>query len=190
MQRLYKQEAFKLLLLGQYYLSKSVMGFLGLCVLPLAALSPSNVGLQIPRAASVAALAAPMSKLHLLRSLSDLDLGLLIAAARLDIIAHTDAVNFAMAYDEYSSLMGRQRVQSASAGMLAVGGGVRVWGRGVAATSWERLIDASLLVPAGLGGGKGAGGLEAKMWVVDVSLPEIAASVKLSAVLARWCKEI
>ncbi len=68
-------------------------------------------------------LAPPDSKLHLLAALSELDLGLLIAAARLDIVAHTDTVNFAMAYDEYSSLMGKQRVQSAGAGMLAVGAG-------------------------------------------------------------------
>ncbi len=53
------------------------------------------------------ALDAPDSKLHLLASLSDLDLSLLIAAARMDMVAHTDTVNFAMAYDEYSRLFPR-----------------------------------------------------------------------------------
>ncbi|PKS09019.1 hypothetical protein jhhlp_003632 [Lomentospora prolificans] len=153
--RLYKQDSFKMLLTGHFYMTKSVMGFLNSCILPLSTLSSTNLALQIPRAPPVPPLAAPMSKLHLLPTLSDLDLGLLIAAARLDIVAHTDTVNFAMAYDEYTSLMGRQRVQSASAGMLAMGGGVRVWGRGVAVISWERLIDLGLLVPAGIGGGKG-----------------------------------
>ena len=135
---------------------------------------------------------APDSKLHLLESLSDLDLSLLIAAARLDIVAHMDTVNFAMAYDEYTSLMGKQRVQSAAAGMLAVGGGSRVWGRGVAGMAWERLASLSLLVPAAVGA-RGAGahsGLDAKMWKVDVALEEIPGAVKLNTVLARWCREI
>ena len=135
----------------------------------------------------------PDSKLHLLASLSELDLSLLIAAARLDIVAHMDTVNFAMAYDEYTSLVGKQRVQSATAGLLAVGGGSRVWGRGVAGIAWERLASLSLLVPAAVGA-RGAssahGGLDAKMWKVDVALEEIPGGVKLNAVLARWCKEI
>jgi origin recognition complex subunit 4 len=143
-------------------------------------------------------LAPPDSRLQLLPTLSDLDLSLLIGAARLDIVAHTDTVNFAMAYDEYSSLVGRQRVQSATSGMLAVGGGARVWSRGVAGISWERLVSLGLLVPAGVGGGSRAGGsgalthggLDGKMWKVDVALEEIPGAVKLNNVLARWCKEI
>ena len=135
------------------------------------------------------------SKLHLLESLSDLDLSMLIAAARLDIVAHTDTVNFAMTYDEYASLMGRQRVQSASSGMLALGGGARVWGRGVAGIAWERLVTLGLLVPAAPGARVTAvvqtqGGLDGKMWKVDVALEEIPGAVKLNAVLGRWCREI
>jgi origin recognition complex subunit 4 len=137
-------------------------------------------------------LEGPDSKLHLLSALSDLDLSLLIAAARLDIVAHTDTVNFAMTYDEYTSLMSRQRVQSASSGLLAFGGGARVWGRGVAGVSWERLVTLGLLVPAGFAGRGGAtgAGLEGKMWKVDVALEEIPAYAKLNQVLARWCREI
>lgn len=135
--------------------------------------------------------AAPDSRMHLLSTLSDLDLGLLIAAARLDIVAHTDNVNFAMAYDEYSALVGRQRVQSSASGMLAVGGGARVWSRGVAGLAWERLISLGLLVPSGIGGkGIAHGGLEGRMWKVDVALEEIPLAVKLNAGLAKWCREI
>lgn len=141
-------------------------------------------------ASEMTSLAPPDSRLQLLSTLSDLDLGMLIAAARLDIVAHTDTVNFAMAYDEYSSLVGKQRVQSS--GMLAMGGGARVWSRGVAGIAWERLIELSLLVPAGIGGGRslGHGGLDGKMWKVDVALEEIPTAAKLSAGLARWCREI
>ncbi|CAK7233586.1 origin recognition complex subunit 4 [Sporothrix bragantina] len=130
-------------------------------------------------------LAPPDSKLHLLASLSELELSLLIAAARLDIVLSTDTVNFAMAYDEYVSLMSRQRVQASLAGSglgvgtgaihhhgggrgvgrppggstTVVGGGARVWGRGVASRSWERLAALGLLIPAGLGASsRGRGG--------------------------------
>ncbi|KAK2032451.1 PHD-finger domain-containing protein [Colletotrichum zoysiae] len=190
---LYKEKSFQDLLQYHYVTSKSASDFLAECIMPLSCLSAECLELVVPpRTGPVVSLRPPNSKLHMLPSLSELDLGLLIAAARLDIVAHTDTVNFAMAYDEYGSLMGRQRVQSASSGMLALGGGVRVWGRGVAGLAWERLVALGLLVPAGLGTGRasGYGGLEGKMWKVDMALEEIAVGVKLNNVLARWCKEI
>jgi len=192
---LYKTQSFADHLESYFYRSKSVAAFFTSCILPLASLSPTAPFLTIPATSGLAAIVSlepPDSKLHLLSSLSDLDLSMLIAAARLDIVAHTDTVNFAMAYDEYTSLMSRQRVQSAASGMLALGGGARVWGRGVASMAWERLATLGLLVPAAPGGRgmAGLGGLDAKMWKVDVALEEIPAAVKLNAVLARWCKEI
>ncbi|KAK4103626.1 hypothetical protein N658DRAFT_421064 [Parathielavia hyrcaniae] len=190
---LYKSQGFLDHLESHFFSTKSASAFLTTCILPLAALSPSSPSLKIPAGAELAvALEPPDSKLHLLGSLSDLDLSMLIAAARLDIVAHTDTVNFAMAYDEYTSLMSKQRVQSAGAGVLALGGGARVWGRGTAGIAWERLVALGLLVPAAAGGRgtAGLGGLDAKMWKVDVALEEIPAAVKLNAVLARWCREI
>ncbi|OHW91639.1 origin recognition complex subunit 4 [Colletotrichum incanum] len=190
---LYKEKSFQNLLQYHYVTSKSVSAFLSECILPLSSLSTESLDLVIPpQNGPIVTLTSPNSKLHILPSLSELEVGLLIAAARLDIVAHTDTVNFAMAYDEYGSLMGRQRVQSASSGMLALGGGVRVWGRGVAGLAWERLVALGLLVPAGLGTGRasGYGGLEGKMWKVDMALEEIPVGVKLNNVLARWCKEI
>ena len=192
-QALHKTRSFVDQLESHFYSTKSASAFLTTCILPLAALSPTAPTLQIPVVSGFnMSLEPPDSKLHLLGSLSDLDLSLLIAAARLDIVAHTDTVNFAMAYDEYTSLMGKQRVQSASAGMLALGGGARVWGRGAAGIAWERLVALGLLVPAAAGGRgtAGLGGLDAKMWKVDVALEEVPAAVKLNAVLARWCREI
>ncbi|RYO84427.1 hypothetical protein DL764_009332 [Monosporascus ibericus] len=132
------------------------------------------------------------SKLHLLAALSDLELALLISAARLDIVAHTDTVNFSMAYDEYTSQMGKQRVQSSSSGVLALGASARSWGRGTAAVAWERLVSLGLLIPAGIGGRGNAahGGLEGKMWKLDVALEEIPAAVELPGSLAKWCTQI
>lgn len=176
-----------------FFTTKSAAAFFTEWILPLSWLSAKNLALNSPTAVEqTTSLAPPDSRLQLLSALADLELGMLIAAARLDIVAHTDTVNFAMAYDEYSSLVGKQRVQSSTAGMLAMGGSARVWNRGVAGQAWERLIALKLLVPAGIGGSRslGHGGLDGKMWKVDVVLEEIPAAVKLSAVLARWCREI
>lgn len=186
---LLKDSAFKDHIDYHYYSTKSVPAFLGSCVLPLANLSSNDLSLHLgPAPGAGLGSDPPDSKLHLLESLSDLDLSLLISAARLDIVAHTDMVNFAMAYDEYTTLIGRQRVQSSTSGMLALGGGVRVWGRGVAEMAWERLVSLGLLLPTGAGSRHA--GIEGRMWRVDVTLEEIPSAVKLSTVLARWCKEI
>ncbi|KAI0009981.1 origin recognition complex subunit 4 C-terminus-domain-containing protein [Xylariaceae sp. FL0662B] len=176
-----------------FYATKSVPAFLTSCILPLSTLSPASPDLEIPACSSgVVSLEPVESKLHLLAALSDLELALIISAARLDIVAHTDTVNFAMAYDEYSSQMGKQRLQSATSGMLALGGGARIWGRAVAAVAWERMVSLGLLIPAGIGGRSNAahGGLEGKMWKLDVALDEIPAAVELPGFLAKWCSHI
>jgi len=137
-------------------------------------------------------LSAPDSKLELLRGLSELELALIIAAARLDIILDTDTCNFAMAYDEYSSLTSRYKIQTSSTGVTALGASAKVWGRDVALAAWERLAEYGLLVPAAIGGGSsrefGAGG---RMWKVDVGLEEITGSVEaMSGAMVKWCREI
>ncbi|KAI5925272.1 origin recognition complex subunit 4 C-terminus-domain-containing protein [Camillea tinctor] len=176
-----------------YYTSKSVSALFSSCILPLSMLSLSSLELVIPSSTGGRiTLEPPDTKIHLLASLSDLELALLISAARLDIVAHTDTVNFAMAYDEYSSQMGKHRVQSATSGMLALGAGARVWGRSVAAVAWERLVSLGLLIPSGIGGRSNAahGGLEGKMWKLEVALDEIPAAVELPGFLSKWCSQI
>jgi origin recognition complex subunit 4 len=189
---LHKSPSFQDHLEYHFYTTKSVTQFLNTCVIPLSALSLSSLDMKMSWSSRTIQLEAPDSKLHLLAALSDLDLSLLIAAARLDIVAHTDTVNFAMAYDEYSSQMGKQRVQSASSGVLALGAGGRTWGRAVAGIAWERLVSLGLLVPAGVGGRSNAahGGLEGKMWKLDVSLEEIPRAVELPGFLMKWCTQI
>ncbi|KAJ2901965.1 uncharacterized protein MKZ38_001155 [Zalerion maritima] len=195
-EHLRKNEDFDDHLKTYYYGTKAVSSFLKTCILPLSQLSASNPTLAVcGETAPSVSLESPDSKLHLLSSLADLDLALLISAARLDIVAHTDTVNFAMAYDEYNGLMAKQRVATASAGIMALGAGAaRVWGRSIAAAAWERLISLGLLIPSGIGGGgargPAAGGLENRMWKVDVALEEIPSAVDLSGMLGRWCKEI
>ena len=164
-----------------YNLTKSVPSFLTSALLPISLISVTSI--PTGQDFITHALTPPDSKLSLLPSLSDLELSLLIAAARLDIILDTDMCNFAMAYDEYQQLASRVKMQSSVAGQSAVGAGAKVWGREVAKRVWERLVDLELVMPAM--GAKGA------MWRVDVALEEIEGSVEgLSAVMAKWCREI
>ncbi|KAI0447693.1 origin recognition complex subunit 4 C-terminus-domain-containing protein [Xylaria telfairii] len=176
----------------QYYTTKSASAFLTSCIQPLSALSMSSLDLVLPPPSGVITIEPQEPKLQLVAALSELELALLISAARLDIVAHTDTVNFAMAYDEYSAQMGKQRVQTASSGLLALGAGARVWSRSVAVVAWERLVSLGLLLPAGIGGRSNAahGGLEGKMWRIDVSLEEIPSVVELPGFLAKWCSQI
>ncbi|MCJ1292115.1 hypothetical protein MMC34_003665 [Xylographa carneopallida] len=180
-------------MLGRIYAhTKSVPEFMSSCLLPIVSMTPHN----IPSAADFTSntLPAPDSKLDILPGLSEVELALLIAAARLDIILDTDTCNFNMAYDEYTSLASRAKMLSSASGAAAVGGGARVWGRDVALGAWERLELLELLVPA-LGAGGGAAmaevGRSGKLWKVDVGLEEIGASqLEMGSVMAKWCKEI
>ncbi|MCJ1286692.1 hypothetical protein MMC26_006038 [Xylographa opegraphella] len=179
--------------LGRIYAhTKSIPEFMSACLLPIVSMTPHN----IPTAAEFTSniLPAPDSKLHILPGLSELELALLIAAARLDIILDTDTCNFNMAYDEYTSLASRAKMLSSASGAAAIGGSARVWGRDVAMGAWERLELLDLLVPVfGAGGGAAMAevGRSGRLWKVDVGLEEIGASrLEMGSVMARWCREI
>ncbi|KAH8590495.1 origin recognition complex subunit 4 C-terminus-domain-containing protein [Bisporella sp. PMI_857] len=190
---LHMNAAFKHYLESHFYRSKSVSAFFTSCILPLASLSAKNFPLTAKAFTSPSiSLLAPDSKLHMLGGLSELELAMLISAARLDIILDTDTCNFAMVYDEYCRLTSRHKIQTSSTGIAALGAGAKVWGREVALGAWERLAQYDILVPAGVGGGSardlGAGG---RMWKVDIGLEEIAGSVdSLSTIMTKWCREI
>lgn len=163
-----------------YAQSKSVPDFLTTALFPIHLLTPSALlsFTNTPR------LLPPDSRLHLLPSLSDTSLALLIAAARFHIAYDSDKINFNMAYHEYVELAGKVKAVSSAAGQTAVAAGTRVLGRWVARGMWEQLVELELIVPAG------GEGLQ-QMFRVDVALEEIAPSVPgLGSVMAKWCKEI
>jgi origin recognition complex subunit 4 len=175
-----------------YARTKSVSMFHAACLLPIACMSPEHVPVPADFAANT--MFPPDSKLHILTGLSDLELSLLIAAARLDVVLDTDTCNFNMAYDEYLTLSSKAKIQSSASGAIAVGGGARVWGREVAMGAWERLEALDLLVPAmGIGGASGMAdvGRAGKLWKVDVALEEIGAcGLEMGTAMTKWCKEI
>ncbi|KAI4101503.1 MAG: hypothetical protein L6R37_004912 [Teloschistes peruensis] len=167
--------------------SKCSTSFSAAAMLPISLLSASNIPTGLTFLESW--LPSAESKLQLLPSLSDLELSLLIAGARLDIILDTDVCNFAMVYEEYVQLASRVKVQSSAAGQTAVGGGARVWGKEVSLRAWEKLTELALVIPAGTG--TPASGSAGAMWKVDVALEEIGPSVpRMGATLAKWCREI
>ncbi|KAI9839320.1 MAG: hypothetical protein M1819_003315 [Sarea resinae] len=209
--------AFSTHLRRTYTQTKSIPALLTSFLTPLSSLSPSSLSLasifaRIPTPRHL--LQPPDSNLHMLPSLSDLELSLLIAAARLDILTGSSLVTYEMAYAEYVSLASRARVSASSSTMAtssslataAAATGIRVWGRDVAVGAWESLGRCGLLVPAGVasygssGGGIAGGGQQgvkgggAGVWRVDVALEEIApsfsASGGLSGWMARWCREL
>lgn len=187
-QRLFEHPDFTKSVLGPvYHRTKSVPTVLTSALLPLSNLTEETFPLTAKEfQLSLQALRAPDSKLYLLPSLSELQLALLIAAARLDIILDTDTCNFNMAYAEYVSLAGKARVQSAAGGAIATGAVAKVWGREVARGEWERLLELELVMPvAGAVGGSNA------MVRVDVGLEEISPSVpEMDRVMEKWCRTI
>lgn len=189
-------------LLHSYYVtSKRPTDFQTAIALPLVyALTRSNLS-SITTSPPYTALAAPDSTLALLPSLSTLQLSLLIAACRLEIILSTDTCSFAMAYEEYLGMIKKSKVQSSTSGQLASGMGSGARGHDVAAGAWQGLEDVGLLVvPAtGAGGGRSGGkDRDDGRWRrVDVSLEELGAwlegegrGVSGSQGLMKWCREI
>ncbi|KAL8788058.1 MAG: hypothetical protein Q9195_007472 [Heterodermia aff. obscurata] len=189
---LFRHPTFLTHLRSIYATTKSVPTFFSSCLYLISALSPSNVPNPQSFLSSSTSLRPPDSKLHLLPSLSEVGLSLLIAAARLDIILSTDLCNFEMAYEEYVTLASRVRMQTSASGQLAIGGGGgRIWDKAVGKREWERLVALELVLPATGGSTAAKGrGEQGRMWRVDVGLEEIGGSVKMGAVLARWCREI
>ena len=174
-----------------YTSSKSVTAFFSASLLPIVTMSTTS----IPTASSFIShtLQPPDSKLVHLSSLSTLELSLLIAAARLDVILDTDVCTFGMVYEEYVALASKSKLQSSAAGQMAVGGGARVWSQGVSKGAWEHLASLELALPAA-GTGRGGGG-RGQMWRVDVGLEEIGVGlegvdVPGKAGLIKWCREI
>ncbi|TID23445.1 ATP binding [Venturia nashicola] len=183
----------RIILHPPYHTSKSLPTLFSSLLLPITSLTslptPSDfLSTQI-------SLTPPSSNLHLLSSLSNLALSLLIAASRLSIIHNTTTTNFPLAYAEYVNLASKARINANAAGQLATGSGMRVYGKEVARREWEGLVKLGLCVRVGggaFGAGNAVGGGGGRDMVrVDVALEEIPASVfELGNVMEKWCKQI
>ncbi|KAI5239918.1 hypothetical protein E4T43_06409 [Aureobasidium subglaciale] len=187
---LFTLDTFNTHLRQSYYLSKSIRAFqtsMLLAVSTLPTSSSANISAQdllthLADSTSLNILQPPDSKLSALASLSQLQLALLISAARLTIIHDTENVTFALCYAEYVSLASKAKIAASASGQFAHGAGIgRVWGKDVARGAWEGLIRKKLIMEEGKG----------DSCRVDVRLEEIGdADVELGAVMTKWCREI
>ena len=139
----------------------------------LYALNSPNLS-SIPQLPSYTILSPPDSVLALLPTLSTLELSLLIAACRLDIILSTEICSFDMAYEELTKLVSKSKVQMSASGQMVSGSGPRIWSRQVARWAWQALASVGLIVPAASGGGSGSQDRDGS-WSADVSVEELGA---------------
>jgi hypothetical protein len=98
--------------------------------------------------------------IELILGLSQLELGLLISATRLETFHALETFNFNMVYEVYTSLVSRSRTQLSTVTALGVtsvlpAGAVQLWSQDVAVKAWERLGEIGLWTYArGEGRGK------------------------------------
>lgn len=98
--------------------------------------------------------------------LSELELSLLICAARVEVKFESETFNFNIVYDEYMEVaqkVKQERMVAMSNIETGPGGGYRIWSRDVARSAWERLESLDLVLYLDAGGGcsgnsHGAGG--------------------------------
>ncbi|CAG79595.1 origin recognition complex subunit 4 C-terminus-domain-containing protein [Yarrowia lipolytica] len=135
-----------------------------------------------------------------IEGLSDLELSLIICAAKVEVMFEVDQVNFNLAYEEYIKTAKEQRealravdLEGMATGTVA---GFRIWSRGVARAAWEKLESLNLLSPVEKSAKRVAKQLasdtslddEIRMTRVDVSLQELTNMLGNSHHLIQWTK--
>lgn len=112
-------------------------------------------------------------KVCLLKRLSVLSLGLLIAAARVEL--KSGVINFSTTFNEFNSLTTRALISQKGVGVT----NSRAYSAQVSIGTWEALLREAILVPLTGIAGKG---WEFRAVTVEVGLHEIRTAVKASAI--------
>lgn len=122
--------------------------------------------------------------------LSELELALLISAARIENKLEADTINFNIAYDEYSEMaksISRERAQATTSS--GVGAGYRIWSKEVARSAWERLEGLDLILPLNTASkGTDASRDDIKMVKVDTGLLELRNMINKNNPLFKWTR--
>lgn len=128
----------------------------------------------------------------LITGLSELELALLLSAARAEIKLDTDIINFNLAYDEYLHISNQlKHERSLMVRETGASVGYRIFSKEVARSSWERLQQLDLILPQSSYGDLKKGSTirdELKMVKIDVTLLELAAVIGRSHILAGWTR--
>lgn len=133
---------------------------------------------------------ASLSKI--VNSLSELELFLLVSAAR--VIAKTDMswVNMNITYEEYTTqVKARSRDVGSSTGQGAVSSiGYKLWAKDSAKSQWESLIQLGLLTKPTQQGKSDfdSGSFETRMWSVELTLDELRLLVNPDSPAKAWTR--
>ena len=151
--------------------SRDVREFFSRSIPVISSLSLDTTTLPTAKAWTSQSMITPEPKLHLVdgtlvsctpltSGLSQLELGLLISATRLETFHALETFNFNMVYEIYTSLVSRARTRLSAITALGVqtvipGGAVQLWGRDVSFRAWERLGEIGLWTYSVRGEGRG-----------------------------------
>jgi origin recognition complex subunit 4 len=131
------------------------------------------------------------SYVKVVNSLSDIEILLLVSAAR--VIAKTDMswVNLNMVYEEYvSELKSRSREIGSGTGFGAVAStGLKTWSKDSCKSPWETLVQHDFLTIPGLGRTDFTNNaLETRMWQVELTLDELRLIVDSRRIAKSWTR--
>ncbi|CAN6662012.1 origin recognition complex subunit 4 [Trichomonascus vanleenenianus] len=136
------------------------------------------------------------------KGLSEIELALLISAARAEIKLASETVNFNIVYDEYynlARLLSQERTALTSGMDSELGedfvpvkhraARYRVWSHRAAKSAWERLQGMQLVLPSALpNSGGSAARDELRMVRIDVRLFELGNMIGTQHVLYKWTR--
>jgi origin recognition complex subunit 4 len=130
--------------------------------------------------------------------LSELELALLICAARAEVKLESDSLNFNLVYDEYLEVANELKKERSTAltgiGTAAAGvAGYRIWSKEVARAAWERLEALDLILSLSQHSGSKAAADpsvrdEIKLIKVDAGLLEIGNMIGRGHTLYKWTR--
>lgn len=129
-----------------------------------------------------------------LAGLTELQLALLICAARAQIKFESDTLNFNLVYDEYKAAAKAEQVRrkvALTANSVSLGHGYRIWSKAIAQSAWEELEQVDLVVSlsAAASTNKKPGNAvtdDLRMVKVDVDLRELGKVVSSDSPLYSW----
>lgn len=145
---------------------------------------------------SMAAVQNPSDASAILAGLTELQLALLLSAARAQIKLESDALNFNLVYEEYKTAARAQQVKrqialtATTTPSTGQPSGYRIWSRNAALSAWEQLEHVDLVVAVNTvtskKGGSGTITEDLKMVKVDVDLRELAKVIGKDHPLYSW----
>lgn len=171
----------------------NIREFQNRCIYPVSKLSLEQPRLVVKLFSTYAQNQSRASYVRTINTLSDLEMFLLVSAAR--VIAKTDMswVNLNIVYEEYTAqVKAQQREVTSSTGFGAVATtGFKVWSKESCKHPWETLRDMGLLTLPGSGMNRSEfsnSSFETRMWQVELTLDELRRIVHTHKPVKPWTR--